>query len=183
MRGLVGVVLGICLIVFGSKAASAATVTINDISDDFVFPYSYSSYGGHEDTVTVHVSGGNFIVEFILKPISGDFRALKLDVEDRISHENVLPTGKSFTTTLFSSDWNYDVSVFSRRRGGSGTITYQLVINTLEGGVADLDECEDVPVEVRTLSVGHMPIPGAGVLFASGVAVLGMASRFRRRRA
>jgi hypothetical protein len=176
MRRLLGVFFTVGLAALFGGSAHAASVTINDISDDFSFSYSYSTGSTHHDTVTIHVSGGNFLVEFILQPLTGDFKSLKLDIEDRVSNTSVLDNGKAFTTTLLSGE-TYDVTASAKRLGTSGTITYLLVINTLLGGLPDVDDCEDVPVLVRELTVGHAPIPGAVLLFASGLAFLGFAGR------
>lgn len=94
----------------------------NDVSDDFSIPFSCDSPGNHHDTIAVHVSGGNFLVQFVLSPTSGSFRRLTIGIEDIVHTENALPGGTSFEETLRSSGGTYFLKLSSRSRGRDNAI-------------------------------------------------------------
>ena len=180
IRRVFGAVCGVGLAVFLSGAAQAASVTINDVSDDFTLPFSYDSSGLHHDTVAVHVVGGDFYIRFTLVPVSGAFRRLNIGIEHYVSPENALPSGHTIEGTGYSSIGTYFVGINSRRWGPTGTITYNLLINTvfqLQPSTHGADGCD--PVDPPTLT----PIPAGAVLFGSGLAFLGLFGRKRKRAA
>ncbi len=71
-----------------NTARAATSITINDVSDDYTIPFSYSTSGNHYDEVAFNVSGGNFYVQLTLVPVSGDFRRLSIALAGYVAPES-----------------------------------------------------------------------------------------------
>ena len=179
MRRVLDVVLGIVLSLFALNTAHAASITINDVSDGFTIPFSYSTSGNHYDEVAFNVSGGNFYIELTLVPVSGDFRRLSIALAEYVAPESALPGGHTIEGTVYGYVGNYVVELYSKRLGDVGTITYNLLINTVRqvGGPSLLTTADDCDPPLPS----HMPIPAGAVLFGSGLALLGYVGRRRRQ--
>ncbi len=163
MRRFVLWAFGCAVAVFISGQANAAPITISAVTDDFSVPFSYTNSGNHDDTVALTVTGGTYLVQFTLTPVSGAFRDLTLGLDGIKAPVSALPTGYSFAETLSPLSL-YSVLVHAKRNGGGAAIQYSL--------------------DVKALSVdpGLVPIPAGIILFVSGLGFLLMVGRKTRIR-
>jgi hypothetical protein len=156
------------LAILASNVANAAVLqpnplTFTGIGQSYSPTQSDQNTNLFTDTANITVTGGDFLTQFDLTSTAGTWTTLELSL-DGSNFFSALAVGQlPLTQVLLSSIGSYTVTIHYQCSGctGGAKAGYQL--------------------DVKTLSAVVTPIPAAAVLFASGLGLLGIGGRWRRK--
>ena len=166
LRRLASMVGAIGLAVFASGSANAALVSsfqLNNVGDNVAYQRVVPSPGSFTDDFTLTLTADFSITVSVADTTTnpGGSRGINnLDVEILGVAGPIGPLPAIITTSLLAANSPFTIRVTGERKGNAGV--YTLYVNTL------------------SREVGEVPIPGAALLFFSGLGALGMFGRKRK---